>query len=103
MKKSLIVLSLLCLLLASTSVISAYKPPQAAPYANAEPSIEEPTCVSQEVVLVDGVDVALSLYVDQGVLVRKMCIRDRTGDAAFLFPLAVDQNHLVGAVVCANV
>ena len=26
-----------------------------------------------------------------------------TGDAAFLFPLAVDQNHLVGAVVCANV
>lgn len=50
MKKSLIVLSLLCLLLASTSVISAYKTPQAAPYANAEPSIEEPTCVSQEVV-----------------------------------------------------
>ena len=78
MKKSLIVLSLLCLLLASTSVISAYKTPQAAPYANAEPSIEEPTCVSQEVVLVDGVDVALSLYVDQGVLVRTAAVVDES-------------------------
>ena len=78
MKKSRIVRSLLCLLLASTSVISAYKAPQAAPYANAEPSIEEPTCVSQEVVLVDGVDVALSLYVDQGVLVRTAAVVDES-------------------------
>ena len=78
MKKSLIALSLLCLLLGGTSVISAYKPPQAAPYANAKPSIEEPTCVSQEVVLVDGVDVALSLYVDQGVLVRTAAVVDES-------------------------
>lgn len=78
MKKIRIVFSLLLLLLFSIFVALACKTPQAAPYANAKPAIEEPTCVSQEVVPVDGVDVALSLYVDQGVLVRTAAVVDES-------------------------